>query len=114
MKNILLTLGVAVILTLTPTPTQADCGTIVFSKTNATMAAVTYTINDTGVVTHLICDLDGVGTAYTVLQDGIPINGSPFTVTVVETIGFQSNGGGVFTITRWPYDSLQCMGFIIE
>ncbi len=76
----------------------ADANVVVFADTEAVLSDVSYSVQNSGEVSHLICDLDP-GDAYDVYRNGSPLAGL-FVADDRGSLCFETQQGGSFFIAR--------------
>lgn len=91
-------LVVGLLLMLLTTVAFADSVVVVFGKTDIPLSSLNYHVSDTGIVQHLICDLES-GT-YEVSVDGVFMT-ITFATDLYRTISFETpSPGGFVAVTK--------------
>lgn len=92
-------IGMALICMLGSSRAHADSDVVVFASTATPMTVASYSVQDFGIVTHLICDLYRPGDYYDVYRNGNKLP-EHFTVNASGCLSFESIGGGSFFVAR--------------
>jgi len=93
-------LTVLMILSITSSNATADSSVVVFGENGILQSQYSYDVNESGALTHLVCDLDSFGDSYYVYQNDSLLAGSPFVVDASGTISFETAGGGSFLVRK--------------
>lgn len=90
--------GILSVVMLSGRPALADTQVIIFADGSDCLQGYCYNVAVSGVVNHIVCDLDPAPLIYSIFQNGNVITGSPLVIGEDGVLTFETYGGGEFEI----------------